>query len=462
MKKTIVIGGGPAGCAAAYTLGKKGHEAVLFEAADKVGGRTKQLHRDGFNLGTGALFLMGGIYPRTFAMLKELGHDRDVVPWGGASELLDNDDSRYPVSLVDLASYLMVPRLTMGDRLKLIVAGIRLLLSKQAANAFDSQDLARYDTKEDLESWSRRNLGDRGHEYIVRPIMDFLYAVPASWLSLPFPLSIIKQAGKMALSVPPGGIGQVSEWLIEGARNTSLHLSTPVERVEQRKGGYAVFAGGQWHEADGLVLATESFVAAKLLDGFVSDTVRSTLMETPYTEYAHVQIGYAKNPWPNYPADIVMPVGYGEVRNIGAMVLQSRRHPGSVPPGGEAVGVYFNTPPLAHLSDEDIKREALAGTLRAFGPAPEPTFVHLFRYDKGLTIAKPGHYGRLEAIYDKMPPKVYLAGDYFSQAGVEAAVFSGERAAVALDRALGWAGCLTHRFTRLGLPARGRAERRVD
>ncbi|MEM1155874.1 MAG: FAD-dependent oxidoreductase, partial [Pseudomonadota bacterium] len=28
----IVIGGGPAGCAAAYTLGKQGHDVHLFEA----------------------------------------------------------------------------------------------------------------------------------------------------------------------------------------------------------------------------------------------------------------------------------------------------------------------------------------------------------------------------------------------------------------------------------------------
>ncbi|EPZ16266.1 hypothetical protein M622_13640 [Thauera terpenica 58Eu] len=434
--KVIVIGGGPAGCAAAYTLGKQGHEVMLFEAADKVGGRTKQLHRDGFNLGTGALFLMGGIYPRTFALLRELGVADKVVPWAGAAELQDNDDARYRVSFVNLLSYLKIPTLTFGDRLKIASAGLRLLLSRQAANPFDSADLARYDTKEDLESWSRRNLGDRAHEYIVRPIMDFLYAVPASWLSLPFPLSIIKQANKMALSVPPEGIGQVSEWLVAGARNTTVRLATAVDEVERRGERYAVFAGGEWHEADGLVLATESFVAARLMAGFIDQRVYTTLMETPYTEYAHVQIGYAKNPWPNYPVDIVMPVGYGETRNIGAMVLQSRRHPGSVPPGGEAVGVYFNTPPLAHLSDDDIRREAVEGAMRAFGPAPEPSFVHLFRYEKGLTIAGPGHYERLEAIYDKMPPRVCLAGDYFSQAGVEAAVFSGERAALKLDGAL--------------------------
>lgn len=433
----IVIGGGPAGCTAAYTLTKKGHRVRLFEASDCVGGRTKQLRRDGFNLATGALFLMGGIYPRTSALLKEMGNDRDVVPWGGASELMDKDNRRYPVSFVALESYLKTPRLSLWDRLKVIIAGIRILFSPGAANPFDGAALAAYDKGENLEDWSRKNLGDRAHEYIVRPIMDFLYAVPASWLSTPFPLAIIRQCYKMKLSVPPGGVGQVSDWLVAKSPGLDLHLSSRVDRVEQHLGRYKVWSMGEVYEADGLVLATESFVASNLLKDMIPPETATALDETPYTDYAHVAVAYAKNPWPDYPNDIVLPVGVGETRNVGAIVLHSRRNPGSVPPGGEVAGIYFNTPPLASMSDDDIRREAVEAAVRAFGPAPEPTFVHLFRYDRGLTIAKPGHYGRLDAVHRTLPRRVFLAGDYFSQAGVEAAVFSGEKAALDLHKALG-------------------------
>lgn len=434
--KVIVIGGGPAGCAAAYTLRKAGHEVRLFEAADKVGGRTKQLQRDGFNLATGALFLMGGIYPRTMALLKEMGvHDR-LTPWGGAAQLQDKDNSRYPVSFVNLPSYAAIPVLSLGDKLRLLKTMVRLFISGGAKNAFNGAQLAAYDDGDNLEAWSRRNLGDRPYEYIVRPIMDFLYAVPPSWLSTPFPIAIIQQAFKMKLSVPPGGIGQVSDWLIEHSKGAQVHLSTRVDRIEKSGSGYQVSAGGQSYEADGLVVATEAFVAAELLKEFITPATSKKLMETPYTDYAHVAVGYAKSPWPDFPADIVMPVGVGETRNVGAIVLHSRRHPSSVPKGGEVAGVYFNPPPLAHMSDEDIKREAVEAATRAFGTAPEPTFVHLFRYDRGLTIAKPGHYGTLDSVHREMPRGVTLAGDYFSQAGVEAAVFSGELAALNLDKAL--------------------------
>ncbi|MEC7209857.1 MAG: NAD(P)-binding protein, partial [Pseudomonadota bacterium] len=114
--KVAIIGGGPAGCAAAYTLQKAGVDFELFEAAEKVGGRTKQLHRDdGYNLGTGALFLMGGIYPRTMALLKEMGRKKQLVPWAGASELMDEDHSRYPVRLDSFFSFLKLPTLGLRD-----------------------------------------------------------------------------------------------------------------------------------------------------------------------------------------------------------------------------------------------------------------------------------------------------------------------------------------------------------
>jgi phytoene dehydrogenase-like protein len=65
--RTAVIGGSPAGCAAAYTLRKQGHDVAVFEAQDHVGGRTSQVMCGGFNLGSGALFLMGGVEAAIFS-----------------------------------------------------------------------------------------------------------------------------------------------------------------------------------------------------------------------------------------------------------------------------------------------------------------------------------------------------------------------------------------------------------
>ena len=398
--KVCIIGGGPAGCAAAYTANRQGHEVRLFEAADSVGGRTKQLRRDGFNLSTGAMFLMGGIYPRTNALLKEINRYDQLVPWKGTTELADDDGTRYPVRFDSIASFIRLPMLKLGDKMRLLSEGLKLFLSRGPKNPFNGTELAQFDRGENLEDWSRERLGNRAYEYIMRPLMDFLYAVPLRELSTPFPKAIIQQAHKLGLSVPPEGIGQVSEWLIESIPEDRIHLSCPVERLERQNEKWTVFANGEAYEADALVIATEAFTAAKLLEGFITADANERLLSTPYTEYAHVAIAYEQDPWPDYPVDIVLPVGVDGVRDVGAMVLHGRRSPGSVPEGGQCVGVYFNTPPLANMSDDDIKRVAIEQVHDAFGEAPQPAFVHLFRYAKGLTIAKPGHYGRLDAVHN--------------------------------------------------------------
>lgn len=58
-----------------------------------------------------------------------------------------------------------------------------------------------------------------------------------------------------------------------------------------------------------------------------------------------------------------------------------------------------------------------------------------WHYRRGLSIANPGHYSRLDSLHAERPPGIYLAGYYFAHAGVEAAIFSGELAANRLSQA---------------------------
>lgn len=425
--KVAVIGGGPAGCTAAYVLRKKGADVHLFESQDHVGGRTSQVRRDGFNLGSGALFLMGGIYPRTNAILKELGRYKELRPWKAKMHIVDWDRQRYTASFDRIESFLKLPVFSLAEKLQIITGVSKQLLSPGPQSCFDGAELAKYDKGETLETWSKRVLGQKGTDYITVPYMGFLYAVPMDWLSTPLYQAVIQQFYKLALSVPPKGMGQICDWLIAGTPGLNLHLSCPVEAVHRNGHGFTVVAGGQSWGVDGVVMAPEPGVAADLLQDLVPADATRTLRECRYSEYAHVQVCYKKNPWPNFPVSVALPAN--DLRNWGACVLLSHRQPEAVPPGGEAVGVYFYTPPLAKMTDTDIEREALMAVTEVFGAAPEPDFVQLFRYKRGLSIAGPGHYGILNSIHTKMPQGIVLAGDYFAHAGVEAAVLSGELAA---------------------------------
>lgn len=425
--KVAVIGGGPAGCAAAYRLHTRGYEVVLFEAQDHVGGRTSQVRKEGFNLGSGALFLMGGIYPSTNAILKELGHYDELVRWDADTEVIDADGRRYNAKFDQILSFLRMPVLSWRDKLRIATGVAKQLVTPGPKLCFDARELARYDPGENLETWSRRVLGDRGHNYITVPYMGFLYAVPMSWLSPALFNAVIKQFYRLSLSVPPEGMGQICDWLIDGSPGLDLRLSAPAVQITKANAGYTVSAAGETHAVDAVIMAPEPGVAAELLSGIIPEASTKKLRECLYSDYAHVQVCYKSNPWPKHHASVALPANME--RDWGACVLMSKRQPAGVPAGGEAVGVYFYTPPLEHMSDDAIIKSALDAVLEVYGPAPEPDFVELFHYRRGLSIADPGHYARLDSLHAEMPPGIYLAGDYFAHAGVEAAIFSGELAA---------------------------------
>jgi oxygen-dependent protoporphyrinogen oxidase len=425
--KAAVVGGGPAGCAAAYRLRQQGHDVVLFEAQDHVGGRTSQVLKEGFSLGSGALFLMGGIYPRTNAVLKELGRYGELVKWDAVTEVLDADGKRYRAKFDQVMSFLMMPVLSWKDRLRIAAGVAKTLVTPGPKLCFDGAELAKFDGGENLADWSRRVLGERGTSYITEPYMGFLYAVPPSWLSPALMHAVVKQFYNLSLSVPPEGAGQVSDWMIEGAPGLDLRLSAPVEAIVASGDGYAVTAAGEQHAVDAVIVAPEPGVAADLLEGLVPPASTTKLRECMYSDYAHVQLCYKSNPWPDHEASVALSAN--TERDWGACVLLSKRQPTGVPEGGEAVGVYFYTPPLKNLTDEDIVTSAKHAVKEVYGDGPEPDLVELFHYRRGLSIAGPKHYGTLDSLHAEMPPGIYLAGDYFAHAGIEAAIFSGELAA---------------------------------
>lgn len=88
----FVVGGGWAGCAAAVTLTRLGHQVVLCEASATLGGRARRVVRAGLALDNGPHLLLGA-YRQTRALIAA-AHGSS-----GASALL----ARRPLSLVPLS-----------------------------------------------------------------------------------------------------------------------------------------------------------------------------------------------------------------------------------------------------------------------------------------------------------------------------------------------------------------------
>lgn len=83
-----VVGGGAAGSAAAFVLGQAGHEVVLFEAADVLGGRTRTVQRNGFGVEVGAIYMLNS-YAKCIELLDASGDQNLLESWSPLAGLWD-------------------------------------------------------------------------------------------------------------------------------------------------------------------------------------------------------------------------------------------------------------------------------------------------------------------------------------------------------------------------------------
>ena len=68
--KTVIIGAGVAGLATAALLAREGHQVLVLEKNDRVGGRTGLIERDGFRFDTGpSWYLMPRVFDHFFELL---------------------------------------------------------------------------------------------------------------------------------------------------------------------------------------------------------------------------------------------------------------------------------------------------------------------------------------------------------------------------------------------------------
>jgi len=122
--KIGVIGGGWAGCSAAVELAQRGHEVHLYEAAQTLGGRARQVQLHGLPLDNGQHILLGA-YQATLALLKKLGQADALLrlplqmcyPTGSGMQLIA---PKLPAPLHMLAGLLRARGLHREDKMALV------------------------------------------------------------------------------------------------------------------------------------------------------------------------------------------------------------------------------------------------------------------------------------------------------------------------------------------------------
>lgn len=328
-------------------------------------------------------------------------------------------------------TFLRLPQLSWADRWRLTRVIIGLMV-RPGPGPFDLESLAANDNGESMEAWSRRVLGDRVHEYVVRPLMEPLTGADLGSISRSFLVALLRSPHKTRLTVPIEGLDRITTWQL---RDVDVQVGVRAEAVKRSDTGLEVLTSAGLIHADAVIVATDAFTAADLCADVISDAGVQALHDVQAIALHHVAFGFRKDPFPDSPYDLVVPVGLGRHTDIGVL-LGERRRQRSTPHGGQIVSVYFDGPRSSELAEEDLVGEAQRVLEQAYGSA-EPDLVQVFYRPYGLSTAAPGHYRRMLNLLAELPRDVRLAGDYLTYSGIEGAYIAGEQAAHDVLAALG-------------------------
>jgi monoamine oxidase len=265
--EVVVVGAGFAGLTAARALGEAGRSVVVFEARDRVGGRTCTEEHHGTWIDLGGQWIGPG-QERIAALIAELGFGTYPQPEQGDDLLLDDGVARrVPNVARAFTDEELVAYVELVGALEAIAEQVPLDAPWRApeAGAWDATS---------LRGWVRaRGVGPRVAG-LFEVGVQALFAASTAQLSLLHAAHYVHSAGGWSKLTDTeggaqqdrveGGVQAVAERLAGLLPEGALRLLSPVGRIAQDDHGVVVEAAGTVVRADRAVVALPPTLAGRI------------------------------------------------------------------------------------------------------------------------------------------------------------------------------------------------------
>ena len=451
MSRVVIIGGGISGLSTAYYLAKGGVSSTIVESRPRLGGVIQTEKIDGCTIEAGPDSFLS-VKPAALDLIGELGLRGDVI---GSNDHLRITYVRKGGKLVPLPDGLMMmvptkilPLLTTG----LLSPGTKIRMGVELLRAPKVKP-----GDESVADFVREHYGQEAVDYLAEPLLSGIYGGDPRELSvnavLPRFVELATKYGSLtrgvlaARALAPksptpaplfrtlkGGLGQLVDAVEASIRGKVSVLHGRAEAVERTPGGgFRVRLGGEWLEADRLVVACEAHSGAALLAA-VDARLAELMGMVAYSSSMTVAVGFDA-------ADFaVLPKGFGflvpkkERRRLVACTWVGTKFSYRVPAGKVVARCFLGGMEDAGVlgeSDEAVTA-AVAQELREIAGVIAPArFTRIARWPRSMaqyTVGHPARQAELEARLTQIPG-LYVAGNAYQGIGIPDCIRMGRAAA---------------------------------
>lgn len=261
--ETVIIGAGLSGLACAKRLADRGRAFVILEATDRVGGRVRTDHVDGFQLDHGFQVLLTA-YPACLELLDYESLDLGVFEPGalirqnGRFRIL-GDPWRRPLRAIATA---LNPVGTIGDKLR-----IARLRAASCRGSLD--DLYARENIPTIDRLRRDGFSPRIIDQFFRPFLGGVFLDESLQTSSRMLEFVFRMFAQGDIAVPNDGMAAIPRQLAEKLPRGSLRLRSTVTSIrfdDSEDGVHEVaISGGERIFCHHVVVATPADTAAVLL-----------------------------------------------------------------------------------------------------------------------------------------------------------------------------------------------------
>jgi oxygen-dependent protoporphyrinogen oxidase len=434
--RVLVVGAGVAGLTAARRLSDAGHDVVVVEGSDRVGGKLLRRAVAGVTVDVGAEAMLNR-RPEGVDLARGLGLEV-VHPTGAASRVWTRGELR------------PLPRTLMGAPLDLDGLAASGVLSEEGLTRARDERVEPVPEDVSVGDLVAQRYGDEVADRLAEPLLGGVYAGRAREISaraatpqlvaLAERGSITEQAGSLPGSDVPvfagiaGGMATLTETLAAGL---DVRTGEPVTALRRASGGFEARSARTSTTADTVVLATPAAPTARLLAELAPEAARE-LAGIEYASVAVVTLAFRAADLPELAQTdasgfLVPPVDrrgikastfsfakWGWVREAGDDLLLLRT----------SLGRHREEATL-QATDAELVAVSLRDLAAALGLGAEPVDTHVQRWGGGLPQYAVGHLDRVARIRaaGSAVSGLAVAGAAYDGVGIPAVIGSGLRAA---------------------------------